>query len=136
MQFNPSKCKFLAVTNKTSIPSFTYHINEMPIKAVQYAKYLGVIIDSKLTWKEHSKITTHKANIALAFLRRNLKSCSKTKCYLGIVRPFIENACTVWVPHTDQDINKIEMMQRRAARFVYSKYYHSISVSNMLKSLG
>ena len=35
MQFNPSKCEFLAVTNKTSTPSITYHINEIPIKAVQ-----------------------------------------------------------------------------------------------------
>ena len=140
MQFNPSKCEFLAVTNKTSTPSFTYHIYEIPIKAVQHAKYLRVIIiDSKLTWKEHIKITTHKANTALAFLRRNLKSCSlyiKTKCYLGTVRPIIEYACTVWAPHTAQDINKIEMIQRRAGRFVYNKYYHSTSISNMLKSLG
>ena len=63
MQFNPSKYEFLPVTNKTSTPSFTYHINEIPIKAVQHAnKYLGVIIDSKVTRKEHIKITTHKAN--------------------------------------------------------------------------
>ena len=55
MEFNPSKCEFLAVTNKKSTPSFTYHINEVPIKAVQHAKYLGVTIDSKLTWKEHMK---------------------------------------------------------------------------------
>ena len=86
---------------------------------MQHVKYLGVIIDSQLTWKEHIKITTHKANTALSFLRRNLKSCYlyiKTKCYLGTVRPIIEYACTVWAPHTAQDINKIEMIQRRAAR--------------------
>ena len=118
MQFNPSKCEFLAVTNKKLTPSFTYHINNVPIKTVQQAKYLGVTIDSKLTWKEHIKITTHKANTALAFLRRNLKPCSlyiKSKCYLGTVRPIIEYACTVWAPHIAQDINKIEMVQRRAA---------------------
>ena len=63
MQFNPSKCEFLAVANKTSTPSFTYHINEIPIKAVQHAKYLGVTRDSKLTWKEHIKITTHKQTL-------------------------------------------------------------------------
>ena len=39
-------------------------------------------------------------------------------CYLGIVRPLIEYACMVWVPHTAQDINRIEMIQRRAAQFV------------------
>ena len=28
------------------------------------------------------------------------------------------------------------MIQRRAARFAYNKYYHSVSVSSMLESLG
>jgi len=139
MQFNPAKCELLVVTNKKNTPSFTYYINEIPIKAVPHAKYLGVTIDSRLSWKEHIKITTHKANTALAFLRRNLKPCSlhiKTKCYLGIVRPIIEYACTVWAPHSVQDIAKIEMIQRRAARFVHNSYSYSASVSSMLKSLG
>ena len=40
-------------------------------------------------------------------------------------------------PHTAQDINRIEMIQRRAARFVYnSYYYHSVSVYSMLESLS
>ena len=67
----------------------------------------------------------HKANTALAFLRHNLKSCSlyiKTKYYQGTFRPIIEYVYTVWAPYTTQDINKIEMIQRRAARFVYNKY--------------
>ena len=88
MQFNSSKCS----TNKKLTLSFTYHINNVPIKAVQHAKYLGMTIDSMLmlTWKEHIKITTHKTNTALVFLRCNLKPCSlyiKSKCYLGTVRP-------------------------------------------------
>ena len=57
MQFNPAKCEFLVVTNKKNTPSFTYYINEIPIKAVPHAKYLGVTIDSRLSWKEHIKIT-------------------------------------------------------------------------------
>ena len=46
MQFNPSKCEFLEVTNKTSTLDFVYYINQVPIKAVQCAKYLGVTKDS------------------------------------------------------------------------------------------
>ena len=96
-------------------------------------------MDSKLTWKEHIKITTHKANTVLVFLRRNLKPCSlyiKSKCYLGTVRPIIGYACTVWAPHTAQDINKIEMVQKERCTIFYNKYYHSVSVSSILESLG
>ena len=83
-------------------------------------------------------IIIHKTNTALAFLWCNLKPFLhiKTKCYLGIVRPIIEYDCRVWAPHTAQDINRIKMIQRRAAQFVYHNYYHSVSVSSMLKSLG
>ena len=41
----------------------------------------------------------------------------------------------MWAPHTAQDINKIEIVRRRAARFVY-KYYHFVSISSILESLG
>jgi len=61
MEFNPLKCKFLIVTNKMSPLKFTYHINDVPIKKVNSVKYLGVVIDSKLTWKEHVKQILSKA---------------------------------------------------------------------------
>ena len=42
----------------------------------------------------------------------------------------------MWAPHTAQAINNIEMIQRKAAQFVYNKYHNSVSVSSMLESLG
>jgi len=72
MEFNPSKCEFLIITNKRLPLKFTYHINDVPIKEVNFAKYLGVGIDSKLTWKEHIKQVLSKANAALAFFLGNL----------------------------------------------------------------
>jgi len=84
MEFNPLKCEFLIVTNKTSPHKFTYHINDVPIKEVNSVKYLGIVIDSKLTWKEHVKQVLSKDNAALSFLRRNLRACSrhiKEQCF-------------------------------------------------------
>ena len=52
MEFNPSKCEFLIITNKRSPLKFTYHINDVPIKEVDFAKR---IIDSKL----HNLERTH-----------------------------------------------------------------------------
>jgi hypothetical protein len=55
-----------------------------------------------------------------AFLRRNLSSCPaniRTKCYTTFVRPQLEYASSVWAPHTQSNINKLESVQRRAARF-------------------
>jgi len=138
MDFNPSKCEFLKITNKKLTLHFNYHINNEPIKEVQHVKYLGITIDSHMTWREHINVLSHKANTTLAFLRRNLKPCSshiKAKSYLSYVRPIIEYSSTVWDPHIKEDIHKLEMVQRRAARFVYNNYNCTDSVTSMLQSL-
>jgi len=45
MKFNPIKCEYLRVTNK-SLPFTTqYFINSVKIQQVPHAKYLGVYID-------------------------------------------------------------------------------------------
>ena len=53
-----------------------------------------------------------------------------------IVRPILENSCTVWDPYTATQINKLEMIQRRAARYVLHRHHNTSSVTNMLQSLG
>ena len=138
MKFNPLKCKLLTITNQRSPLKFTYHINDVPTTEADFVKYLGVVIDSKLTWKEDIKQVLSKSNANLAFLQHNLRACSrniKEHCYKRFVRPIIEYATNIWAPHTTQDINKIEMLQRRAAHFVCNRYKRNTSVSNLLYSL-
>jgi hypothetical protein len=52
------------------------------------------------------------------------------------VRPHLEFCSSVWGPHCEKYINKIDMIQRRAARFVMGEYRRTHSVSDMLQSLN
>ena len=61
-----------------------YYTQTQLIKEVTHARYLGIIIDSHLTWNEHIKHVTIKANNAKSFLQRAKPSCPiniKTNCY-------------------------------------------------------
>ena len=61
----------------------------------------------------------------------------KAICYKSMVRPILEYASSVWDPHTTANIQKLESVQRRAARFCLNDHSHYSSVTlNMLLLLN
>ena len=52
-----------------------------------------------------------------------------------MVRPILEYSSTIWSPYTMNYIHKIEMVQRRAARYVTNRYRNTSSVTSMIKHL-
>ena len=138
MEFNIDKCMVLTVTLKKH-PMFTeYYLHNYKLTTVSKAKYLGVILDSKLSFNNHVDATCKKANSVLSFLRRNLRHCHrriKIDAYNSFVRPILNYAAPVWTPHTNYHINKLEAIQKRAAQFIMSDHRRTSSVSAMLTFL-
>ena len=90
-------------------------------------------------WDSHINAICSKASKTLGFLRRNLKVSSrniKERAYKAFVRPVLEYASSVWDPSTQKHIDKLESVQRRAARFVLNRYHNTSSVGQMIKTLG
>ena len=95
-------------------------------------------LSSNLTWTHHVNKTVKKANTTLGFLRRNLRvSNEKTKeaAYFSLVRPAAEYCSTVWNPHTKDLTQSVEMVQRRAARYVTNRFHNTSSVTDMIQHL-
>ena len=125
MEFHPDKCQVLRITNKKKPILETYNIHNTRLSTVQSAKYLGVLIDSKLSWNTQCSALCKKANSTLAFLQRNLYSCPKgvkERCFNTFVRPTLEYGCSVWDPHKITQIDNLEKINKRAARFVTGNY--------------
>ena len=109
------------------------------ISSVSSATYLGISVADNLSWNEHCDTICKKANSTLGLLRRILSGCTpdvKNTAYLTLVRPKLEYASSAWDPHMQRNIDKIEMVQRRAVRFVYNDYSRYSHVSPMIKALG
>ena len=91
------------------------------------------------SWNSHINSTCTSANKTLGFLKRNIKvkhEGVRERAYTSLVRPKLEYASPVWSPYTERNINKIEMIQRRAARWVKDSYSRHLSVTSMLDQLG
>ena len=139
MSFNPSKCQVIHVTRSKSPSQTIYYLHGCALESVSSAKYLGVTVSEDLSWSDHINNITKKANQTLGFIKRNIRVHNrdlKSTAYKTLVRPQLEYASTVWSPHTDQDIGKLESVQRRAARWVTRDYRQTSSVSTMLQDLN
>ena len=139
MEFNPGKCQVLQITRSKQPLQSQYTLHGQVLESVDSAKYLGVTISQDLNWNNHINNIIGKANRTLGFVKRNVKTRNepvKELAYKTLVRPQVEYASSIWNPYTKQNINKIEMIQRRAARWVKNNYSPYDSVSNMLDGLG
>lgn len=139
MSFNATKCFIMKISNKRHPPDNHYTFCGKQLIEVKSHPYLGVEIDNKLRWNVHMSNNTAKANKILGCLRRNLWFCSKPvkeTAYKSLVRPILEYASTAWGPHYQGDIQKLEAVQRKAARFCMGDYHQKSSVTKMLNELG
>ena len=103
------------------------------------SKYLGVTLTSELNWSTHIDVTTDKANSTLVFLRRNWRYCPrnlKELSYMSLFHSKLEYCASIWDPHFAKDNDKLERVNRRAARFVFNDYHWRSSVTSMLHDLS
>ena len=123
MKFNVKKCYHLSVRQKSS--NF-YTMDGQILKQVEEIPYLGITFSDNMKWTTHINQVRKKANSTLGFLRRNLhhtpQSCRKN-AYLALVRSKMEYGSVIWDPYTKQDTQKLENVQRSAARFITKDYY-------------
>jgi hypothetical protein len=147
MEFNTVKCVVMTVSNKRNLINNNYYLNNMyPVQCLskkEFIKYLGVIIDNKLTFKKHIEEKCNNSTKVLNMLRRNLHFAPKSvkcKAYMACVRPILEYASSCWSPTSDKLNHSVEMVQHNAAKFVTNTYprknhYKEFSISRLIKQL-
>jgi hypothetical protein len=81
-----------------------------PIQWVDTTRYLGVILDTRLTWSRHiDQVRKRTSPLGHLLNRRSVISVRNgVLLYKQIIRPMIDNACAVWTSAARTHIRKLE----------------------------
>ena len=95
------------------------YINNTSIDFVHQYKYLGVILDSHLTFNKHLnniiKITAHKINL-LAKVRQYLTEFASVTIYKTMILPYFDYGDILFMNSSKKLLGKLDRLQKRAVK--------------------
>jgi hypothetical protein len=105
LSINPDKTGLVAFTRKRKLPGFFEpRLFGRTLQRPTSVKYLGVILDSRLTWSKHMDAKVRKAQNLLWACRRawggvwDLEPRVVRWLYVSVIRPTVTFASLVWWP--------------------------------------
>lgn len=107
-------------------PLVTLNINSHTIPLSQTAKVLGVTFSETLSWNEHVTHVQHKVSRGIGILakhRHTLPTAAKLLIYNSVIMSHIHYCHLVWGKTSQQNIQSLFILQKRALRIVANTNY-------------
>jgi hypothetical protein len=140
LKLNVKKCKVISFGkdyNKDTENHINCNNNLCILENLDQINDPGVIIDSKLKFEVHIIEKVKKAYSILGLIKRNFINMIPNTfilLYKSMVRSHLEYANNVWSPYRVMDIEKIEKVQKRATKMIFSLKH--LKYESRLRLLG
>ena len=139
LSLNVKKTHYIIFGNKRVPSQNTYNLmmNSNIIEKVDKTKFLGIIIDKQLNWKNHILSVANKVSRSVGILGRVryiLPQRTLLTLYYSLVHPHLLYCITVWGNTSNLNI-KLFCLQKKALRIVSNSTYTSSSTP-IFKKLG
>ncbi len=134
LSLNISKTKFMVFSNKTVNADIKICINE--IESVVHTKFLGILIDNRVTWKPHIAYLKGKLSKSLAVLYRCSRLINQTSLrsiYCSLFLSQLTYCCEVWGTTYKSNLNCLKVLQKKAVRVICNEDRLSKSTPLFLK---
>ena len=124
MDANPDKFQYFSL-DRFGRPPISISIEGNTIPSSVSIKVLGVTLDSGLKYDTHISNLCSKASIKIHVMKW-IGKCLNTDCRISMYKSFISSHLSYWPVSwmfcAEQNSDKLEKLQARALRFVFSDY--------------
>lgn len=130
LTINPSKSEAVIIApklTKISDPHLTITCAGTPVNVASYSKYLGVLIDSKLNFKEQITVLENKISRSvgiLAKLKHYFPHATLLQLYYALVHPLLLYGVMIWGATFPSYLQKLQILQNKAVRIVSNSDYY------------
>ena len=111
-----NKCQHSRIGLSRAVCSANYYVSGVKLPTAHNVRDLGVLIDSRLTFRDHINSIVSRGHLRSMQIWRCF-SCKDVnilcKAFTTYVRPILEYCSPVWSPVTVTLINQLESVQRR-----------------------
>ena len=100
-------------------------INDREIKRITSIKYLGVLTDEHLTWKEHIAVIENKVSKNLGLLHRARRVLDRTalkNLYFSFIHSYLNYGNIVWASTSTTKLKKLASKQKQALRILNNEF--------------
>ena len=121
LSLNVSKTNFIIFGNKKQTKNVDILINGEKIDRVYVTKFLGVIIDHKLNWKEHIEVVKNKISKSIAIIHKAsklLNTNSLYTLYCSLFLPYLNYCAEIWGNTYITNLNTLILKQKRVIRII------------------
>ena len=122
LHLNKDKCSMVSYSRKKRIIEYDYIIDGVTISRVDKIRDLGVLFDSKLSFKEHILDIASKSLKIYGFIYRNCREFRNIETlrmlYIACIRSKLEYASLIWDPLYITYIHILEKVQRKCLKFL------------------
>lgn len=130
LTINSSKTKYVVFSakNKNVDTNLQLDINGQTLSKTSKEKYLGLTLDSHLTWRPHIENISSKLASLAGILCRNKNSFPRKIRYLiynSLVKPHIEYLIEIWGTTAKKYINMIQTKQNKIIKILFNYNYYT-----------
>ena len=132
LSLNVSKTEFIIFKppKKNIHQRITLKLNGTTLYESQKIRYLGLIMDERLTWKHHITELSKKLSKSIGIIFKMKELCPQRvliSLYYSLVHSYLNYGACVWGNADEIHVNKIRVLQKKIIRIIANVEYNDHS---------